>query len=250
MQGGRSLQRINFRNVQAIPGSTLVQYVNEFVLSSVQFLNRFSSVCETKLSSVSTQLARLEATMSILEAKLESIPGLDVYDVPLEDSDGSDSDDGPLPASTRKGGEPAPAPGGGAPPAATPTAAPGPVATVRVVKDNPRYKRFFTLLKTGVPEATVRNLMVAQGLNPDLVNTPNAPDPDVEGAVGNQPDAPVPSVVRPPAPPPPILSDSDADSDSSDSSMAAISAAIPPPPLPPGAGPGDESGFTSSSSSS
>ncbi|KNC54879.1 uncharacterized protein AMSG_12360 [Thecamonas trahens ATCC 50062] len=183
MQGGKSLQRINFDNVGPIASSSLLQFVNGFVLSSVQFLNRFSGVCEEKLGKVAIQLSRLEATMAILEAKLESVPGLDQYNIPIADSD-SESDDA-SPAAHRPNGvrdstaEESPAP-------AAPAAAAAPVAAVRLVKDNPKYKKFFLQMRMGVDERNIRNQMMIAGLNPDLITTPNAPDPDVEGALGNE----------------------------------------------------------------
>jgi hypothetical protein len=50
--------------------------VNTFVASTAQFLNRFSSRCNEKLRSISETIDKMEITLSILEGKLNSIPGL------------------------------------------------------------------------------------------------------------------------------------------------------------------------------
>lgn len=80
----KSIQRINFRSVEPLNHQKTVQYVNAFVRDMVQFLNRFAGLCEGKLGDVGSRLGRMETTMSILEAKLDSIPGLEQFDEPLD----------------------------------------------------------------------------------------------------------------------------------------------------------------------
>ena len=50
--------------------------VNNFVLQTTRFLNRFSNTCEEKLSEVSSGIQSLEISLSIIEAKLK-IKGLE-----------------------------------------------------------------------------------------------------------------------------------------------------------------------------
>lgn len=68
---------VNLTKVSPIPQKKTISYINNFVINTTQFLNRFSYVCENKLREVSTDISRIEIMLAILEAKLASIPGLD-----------------------------------------------------------------------------------------------------------------------------------------------------------------------------
>ncbi|NXB81169.1 WASC3 protein, partial [Donacobius atricapilla] len=63
--------------VPAIQQKRTVAFLNQFVVHTVQFLNRFSTVCEEKLSALSLRIQQIETTLNILDAKLSSIPGLE-----------------------------------------------------------------------------------------------------------------------------------------------------------------------------
>lgn len=52
-----------------------------------------------------------------------------------------------------------------------------PAVAVMTVSQDPRFKKYFTMLKVGVLEEAVRIKMRTEGLNPDLISTPNAPAP-------------------------------------------------------------------------
>ena len=51
--------------------------VNNFVANSVLFMNTFAENIDKKISHVSNKITDLETLLSIVEAKLGSIPGLD-----------------------------------------------------------------------------------------------------------------------------------------------------------------------------
>jgi hypothetical protein len=51
--------------------------INNFVINTAVFLNTFSDTIETKISSTSSKLTQLEILLSVLEAKLNSVPGLE-----------------------------------------------------------------------------------------------------------------------------------------------------------------------------
>lgn len=70
---------IDYRRVEPIPVKKTVAFVNNFIIDTTQFLNRFSYLCEQRLNDVSRKLQRLEVTMALLEAKLNSIPGLGIF---------------------------------------------------------------------------------------------------------------------------------------------------------------------------
>ncbi|XP_058102631.1 uncharacterized protein LOC131246479 isoform X2 [Magnolia sinica] len=50
--------------------------VNIFIVNTTRFLNKFSAICEEKLSHVHRRILRLDATLTLLEAKLRSIDGV------------------------------------------------------------------------------------------------------------------------------------------------------------------------------
>ncbi len=64
-------------------GTTLV-IVNNFAAEAVSFLNEFGNLCESRLNDVSKRLSRAESSVSILEAKLKSVPGLHDKREPIE----------------------------------------------------------------------------------------------------------------------------------------------------------------------
>ncbi len=53
------------------------QVVNQFTVNTINFLNKFSAVCESKLAKVSQDLSRLEVVLALLETKINSIPWLE-----------------------------------------------------------------------------------------------------------------------------------------------------------------------------
>lgn len=53
-----------------IEPNKILNCFNQFVSDSVQILNKFSSVCDAKLEILSFRLQDVEATLSILEAKV------------------------------------------------------------------------------------------------------------------------------------------------------------------------------------
>src|SRR5690242_11196560 len=68
---------LDFKTIEPISYKNTVSIINNFVINTSDFLNKFSYYCEKKLMEVSQNIERLEITMNILEAKLASIPGLE-----------------------------------------------------------------------------------------------------------------------------------------------------------------------------
>ncbi|CAM6023309.1 unnamed protein product [Sphagnum balticum] len=164
---------------------------NTFVIHTVRLLNNFSAICEQKLLHVHRRLSRLDATLALLEAKLQSVEGLDRLDrqavvqsqesqlpiptlttaTPLLDHEideaGSTSSIGVpqnIVESAHQDGD------------ISYTSLPSKdQPTVLKVKDDPRYARFFRMLQVGVPGAAVKIQMSAEGLDASLLDTPDAP---------------------------------------------------------------------------
>ena len=56
--------------------------MNNFIVNTTKFLNTFSDSCDIKLTQISTKINKLDTVLSILEAKLNSVPGLETDDIP------------------------------------------------------------------------------------------------------------------------------------------------------------------------
>eukprot|EP01094_Clydonella_sp_ATCC50884_P006655 TRINITY_DN15869_c0_g1_i1.p2 TRINITY_DN15869_c0_g1~~TRINITY_DN15869_c0_g1_i1.p2 ORF type:complete len:218 (-),score=79.87 TRINITY_DN15869_c0_g1_i1:49-702(-) len=196
---------INYEEVESLSYKKTLAFVNGFVINTTQFLNRFSFLCEQKLAGVSRDIQRLETTMSILEAKLASIPELEGITAasggaaaapsgpvapagdgvsapastaaPEDDDDDFFDDEGPAAAAPA----PAPAAGGGeaAEAAAEPAAPSG-----MTMEHDPRYSRYFKMVKMGVLAAQVKQKMMMEGVDPDILDNPDAPSDYVEPGGG------------------------------------------------------------------
>lgn len=172
---------VDLTKVPAIQQRRIVAYINQFVVHTVRFLNRFSTVCEEKLATISLRIQQIETTLSILEAKLSSIPGLeDVRVEGVTERLASDTN-GPA-APTASGhtpvGPPAPEPSHQAPEPASEQKVESVGSNVMTVAKDPRYARYLKMVQVGVPVMAIKNKMVLDGLDPNLLDTPNAPVPD------------------------------------------------------------------------
>ncbi|XP_076015048.1 WASH complex subunit 3 [Genypterus blacodes] len=171
---------VDLTKVPAIQQRRIVAHLNQFIVHTVRFLNRFSTVCEEKLSNISLRIQQIETTLGILEAKLSSIPGLDEVTVDGVGPQRTVEANGPT-ASHVDGPSAGPLP-----PAETPQSAPAvvvaeqkaPAENVMTVAKDPRYARYLKMVQVGVPVMAIRNKMVMDGLDPNLLDTPDAPVPD------------------------------------------------------------------------
>ncbi|XP_012874813.1 PREDICTED: WASH complex subunit CCDC53 isoform X1 [Dipodomys ordii] len=165
---------IDLTKVPAIQQKRTVAFLNQFVVHTVQFLNRFSTVCEEKLSDLSLRIQQIETTLNILDAKLSSIPGLDDvtfevspvsvpnvtnelhYGTASEQSQQNNTQDsGPQESEVSS-------------------------ENILTVAKDPRYARYLKMVQVGVPVMAIRNKMISEGLDPDLLERPDAPVPDGE----------------------------------------------------------------------
>ncbi|XP_023672663.1 WASH complex subunit 3 [Paramormyrops kingsleyae] len=168
---------VDLTKVPAIPQKRVVAFLNQFIVHTVRFLNRFSTVCEEKLASISLRIQQIETTLSILEAKLSSIPGLE--DVRVEGTTRAQAEpSGPvlMPGQSEN-----------------PTAASSPENpeesqqqhradegrdNIMTVAKDPRYARYLKMVQVGVPVMAIKNKMILEGLDPSLLDNPEAPVPD------------------------------------------------------------------------
>ncbi|XP_061227883.1 WASH complex subunit 3 isoform X2 [Neopsephotus bourkii] len=168
---------IDLTKVPAIQQKRTVAFLNQFVVHTVQFLNRFSTVCEEKLSALSLRIQQIETTLNILDAKLSSIPGLEDVKFEVSSANMNSVTNGPVAQATTDQ-QTAVSPQSGnniheeglqKMEAAT--------ENVRTVAKDPRYARYLKMVQVGVPVMAIRNKMISEGLNPDLLETPDAPVP-------------------------------------------------------------------------
>ncbi|KAK6170791.1 hypothetical protein SNE40_019096 [Patella caerulea] len=181
---------VDYTKVDAIQQKRSIAFINHFITHTARFLNRFSCVCEEKLENLSTKIQHLEISLSILEAKLSSIPGLENVTVESSSSSTPVATSGPVSSE-------APAPSQNtavnnvSSDTATPAAQVPPPEEVKpqqTVSKDPRYARFFKMLQVGVPAQAVKLKMSAEGLNPDLLDTPDAAITDGGGGATNNKD--------------------------------------------------------------
>ncbi|XP_039998377.1 WASH complex subunit 3 [Xiphias gladius] len=175
---------VDLTKVPAIQQRRIVAYLNQFVVHTVRFLNRFSTVCEEKLANISLRIQQIETTLCILEAKLSSIPGLEEVTIDGMNQQQTTEANGPTTASqSQTGGPPRetlppPEPAPTAPEAAPTPKAEAAAENVMTVAKDPRYARYLKMVQVGVPVMAIKNKMVLEGLDPNLLDTPDAPVPD------------------------------------------------------------------------
>ncbi|KAF7658198.1 hypothetical protein LDENG_00015960 [Lucifuga dentata] len=172
---------VDLTKVPAIQQRRIVAYLNQFIVHTVQFLNRFSTVCEEKLANISLRIQQIETTLGILEAKLSSIPGLDQVTVDGVSLQQTVEANGPTVSQTdgpSAGPLPPPETPQSSPEAAAGQTAEATAENVMTVAKDPRYARYLKMVQVGVPVMAIRNKMTMEGLDPNLLDTPDAPMPD------------------------------------------------------------------------
>ncbi|KAK4299192.1 hypothetical protein Pmani_028510 [Petrolisthes manimaculis] len=184
---------VDFSKIEAINQKRTLAFINHWVLHTVAFLNQFSALCEERLVSLSTKLRRADHTLAILEAKLKSVPWLEDVVAPSIDTTTTTTSTATVQS------EPTTVTTQSVPNSATTTtttttegqdvvdiaeedtttttpAAPEPSNATPVSQD-PRFVRYFRMLKMGVPDPAVRMRMSADGVDPSILNDPDAPAP-------------------------------------------------------------------------
>ncbi|XP_063783875.1 WASH complex subunit 3 [Pseudophryne corroboree] len=184
---------IDLTKVPAIQQKRTVAFLNQFVVHTVQFLNRFSTICEEKLSALSLRVQQIETTLNILDAKLSSIPGLEDVKVETHLSKNTIPNGNLQPQTDAESIAVSP------PSEVIQQNSINDIHTLQkeevqadnvpTVSKDPRYARYLKMVQVGVPVMAIRNKMISEGLNPDLLETPNAPVPDGELAAEDSSDS-------------------------------------------------------------
>ncbi|XP_053438945.1 WASH complex subunit 3 isoform X2 [Nycticebus coucang] len=164
---------IDLTKVPAIQQKRTVAFLNQFVVHTVQFLNRFSTVCEEKLAGLSLRIQQIETTLNILDAKLSSIPGLDDVTVEVSPLSVTSVTNGPHSEATSEQSQNSTQDSG-------PQESEVSAENILTVAKDPRYARYLKMVQVGVPVMAIRNKMISEGLDPDLLERPDAPVPNGE----------------------------------------------------------------------
>jgi len=167
---------IDYSEIQAVPSSKTVVMVNNFIINTTTFLNKFSTICEERLLKVSNLIQRLEISMALLEAKLASIP--DDGAPPAPGTDTSAPSGAPAPPPPPGSGPPPPPPLPGTAPPAPPADEPPKMLN----RDDPNYVRFFKMMDYGVPPARIKQEMMMHGVDPSILDKPDAPSTNASAA--------------------------------------------------------------------
>jgi len=161
-----------------IPQVKTVMVINNFIANTTTFLNLFAQTCETKLARVSRRLTDVELTVSLLEAKLDSVPGLaDVATKPAEPAPAIEPEPAPQEEEEEEEEEAVPSDDEVAPAVAVDDG-------LIPLRTHPDYEPYFRLQKLGVPEPQIRLKMQAEGVDPDAISDPDrlVPRPDDSAA--------------------------------------------------------------------
>lgn len=113
---------------------------------------------EIKISKISNKITELEILLSVLEAKLNSVPGLDITEnQPNGQSDKQELQENSLPQQSQQQQDPVTMP---VQPNKNDQIPP---------EDKVKYAEFEKMLKVGVPTFVVEAKVIAAGLDPSLV---------------------------------------------------------------------------------
>mmetsp|Transcript_11284 Transcript_11284/g.27770 ORF Transcript_11284/g.27770 Transcript_11284/m.27770 type:complete len:450 (-) Transcript_11284:191-1540(-) len=222
----RTASQPNLDKIEAIPSRKVLMIVNHFVVSTTDFVNKLLVHCEQKLGKISLDVQRLEILLRILEGKLDSIDWLPKGNKPSKaaaPAAGSQAPASGVPPPPGAGVPPPPGagvpppPGAGVPPPGTgvPPApgapavsgSPAPATPAAVpagpkLKDDPRYVKYFRMLKLGVPQPVIEMKMKTEGHDPSILSLDPEGPASATGGPAPAPSQPSAQPVASPAPAP------------------------------------------------
>ncbi|KDR17048.1 Coiled-coil domain-containing protein 53 [Zootermopsis nevadensis] len=156
---------VDYTQVGAIHQKRTLAFINHFITNTVSFLNKFSHSCELRLEKFDTQIQKLEASLSILEAKLSSISELENVTVEQEVDKNPerkmqyDKDETRLQdmkeVNTLQ--------------TEIANLQTEPKEEITMAANDSQYARFFRMIQVGVPVQAVRLKMQYEGLDPSIL---------------------------------------------------------------------------------
>lgn len=163
---------INLAEVDPIGPKRMLAFLNHFIVHTSGFLNRFSVICEEKLEDLSVRLQRLETTVCLLEAKLSSIPGLDDVSHAPPAVSVTEMPTVVMTTSVNNADKADTSPVTSMPVTDDETPASAEPSTNSTAAADPRYEKYFRLLKMRVSKEALQQRMVIEGLDPAALDDP------------------------------------------------------------------------------
>lgn len=169
------------KQIKPAPIQKTLVVINNFVVNTAEFFNAFSETVEKKISAVSSKITELEILLSVFEAKLNSVPGLEFSsdDLPQTEAPPAAKEEYHAPQAPHHAPEPS-LPAAAVATSETVAEAAAPAAEAATdssqvkASDHPDYAQYFRLLKVGVPVFVVQAKVSAAGLDPSIIETPDA----------------------------------------------------------------------------
>mmetsp|Transcript_23417 Transcript_23417/g.30402 ORF Transcript_23417/g.30402 Transcript_23417/m.30402 type:complete len:197 (-) Transcript_23417:648-1238(-) len=149
-----------------IPQVHTVMLVNNFIVNTTEFVNEFASTCEEKLSQVSRRLSDVELTLALLEAKLNSVPGISDVSDEKEAQNKTSSD---LPTYEEKEQQQNEVVRNEQQVETKSTAD----NDMTPAREHPTYAPYFKLQRLGVPEPQIKMKMQNDGVDPSVFDDPD-----------------------------------------------------------------------------
>ncbi|XP_073827408.1 coiled-coil domain containing 53 [Musca autumnalis] len=163
-------QNVDKTQLPPLHQKRILAFVNHFLISSCSFLNEFSLQCETRFIELERKLQKVEAALTILEAKLASIPDVENKENPTVTSNEKtattneqNNDDSKKTESIKDIAEELPQQQ-----QPTETTIPQGIPAT----EHSLYKKYFKMIQVGVPLPAVQLKMQSEGLDPNILSNP------------------------------------------------------------------------------
>ncbi|XP_047736960.1 WASH complex subunit 3 isoform X1 [Hyalella azteca] len=184
-----AIAHINLEQVEPLNPKRTLAFINYWIAHMVSFLDQFVSVCEHKLAEVNTKIQQSEDALAILESKLSSISGLEnitecssttttaitTHEEPVRASEGQSGSEGlNLATDNADAAYTEGQSGSEGLNLATDNADAASQSNTVPARQHPDYATYFKMVAVGVPLTAVKLKMSALGLDPDLLDNPDA----------------------------------------------------------------------------
>ncbi|XP_047989940.1 WASH complex subunit 3 [Leguminivora glycinivorella] len=163
---GHDINNVDLSKIAGLQQKRTLAFVNHFLVTTVQFLNKFTKDCEEKLMNFELKLEKVNATMVLLEAKLSSIPEVSIQsqcktEDPQQDTNAGKPDHIPV-DSTEPSQNTNPETSEGSDTTATKEVG------MEEASVAPEYMRFVKMVQVGVPLQAVKLKLTMEGLDPNV----------------------------------------------------------------------------------
>ncbi|VDN06925.1 unnamed protein product [Thelazia callipaeda] len=173
---------VDLSKVEPLNKKHIVAFVNHFLMRNVELLNSFVSNAETRIIELEKRMSRVEVDLKLLEVRIDSISGLPLITSSKEESSvPTKTSENLVPNKNRMKNETKVAgmnskfmTDADKIEVADSKESSGDAKHCFHVRDDPRYAVYFKMLRMGVPECAVKQKMVSEGVDPTLLQTPDA----------------------------------------------------------------------------